>query len=425
MALVLQPRSVGRIALVCLLLLPVGLGLWQASRHLLAEYHITQAAQALERQRYRVALEEYQKAVGYRQGSAALHLLVARAARRVGDIATARDHLRRCRELQKGVSEEQQLEELLVRAQTGEIDEVQRYLMPYLVKEGPLTTLVLEALVRAHMAKHQAEVASRYLSRWLKLEPDNIEAIFRRGTWYAQQQSTSGAAADFQRVLELDPLRHEVRPVYAEILRADKKFEEAAEQYQMLLHHSPRDATALLGLAQCSVELGKAEKAREQLLSVPTEEDSADAHYVRGLVEMRSNQPEKAEPHLRRALARDRGHFDACYNLMLCLTRLGRADEASEMKARVEQIEADQKRLIAITTREMGASPSNPDLLCELGEIYLRLGHPERAAQWFRGALRFDPGYKRAHERLRDYYDGLGPEGKEKADYHRRQLAAR
>jgi tetratricopeptide (TPR) repeat protein len=418
-------RNAGRLALVGLLLLLVGLGLWLGSVYLLAEYHIRQAAQALQRQRYRAALAEYREALRYRPGSAALHLRAGRTARRAGDLAAAREHLRRCRELQQGVSEEQQLEEYLVRAQAGEVDEVHRYLLPYLHQEGPLTPLVLEALVRAYMAKYRTELAGQCLARWLALEPDNAEAVFRRGTWYAQQQHIRLAAADFRRALELDPQRTEARAPYAEMLRAEKKYKDAAEQYRLALEQSPHDPTALLGLARCYADLGQGEEGRAPLAALPADLDRADVLCVRGLVELRCGQPEKAEPLLRRALERDPGSVEACYNLMLCLSRLGRTEEAAAMNARFRQIDSDEKRLIQITTHELSASPSSAALHCELGEIYLRLGHTQRGVHWLLTALRLDPACRRAHERLRDYYDGLGPEGKEKADFHRRQLAAR
>jgi tetratricopeptide (TPR) repeat protein len=419
-------RNAGRLAVAGLLLLLIGFALWLGGRHFLAEYHVRQAATALQRQRYRQALDEYQEAIRYSPDSPDLHLLAARTARQAGDVPIAREQLRCCRELQKGVSEEQQLEEYLLRAQTGDVDVVYPYLQPYLVKEGPLTPLVLEALVRAYMAKYRPELAWKCLTRWLELEPDNVEAIFRRATWYTQQQDTRKAAPEYARVLDLDPLRTDARLVYAEILRVDKKTEEAAEQYRGVLRQTPRDPTAMLGLAQCDVELGKAEEARGPLAAIPEEQqDTADVLAVRGIVELRCDRPEEAEPLLRRALVRDPGHFDACYNLMLCLRQVGRQEEAGAMNARFRQIDADQKRLIKITTQEMNAAPANPDLPCELGEIYLRLGQPDRAVHWLRAALRFDPGHRRAHELLRDYYDGLGAEGKEEADYHRRQLAAR
>jgi len=393
--------------------------------HFAAAYHIRQAEKALQLQRYRPALAEYEQAIRYRSGSATLHILAARTARQAGDLATAREHLDRARELQKGVSEEQQLEGYLIRAQSGQIDEVHSYLLPYLLEEGPYTPLVLEALVRAYMAKYRLQLAGRSLHRWLQLEPDNVEALFWRATWYAKQQNLKDAMADFHQVLEMDPLRTEVRPIYAEVLQIAKKFEEAEEQYRLLLQQSPNNPAALLGLAQCYVNLWNIEEARKSLAALPDAQDTADLLCVRGTIELRSDQPKKAEPLLRRALDLDPSNFDACYNLMLCVKKLGREREAGMIEAQLKRIDADQKRLAAITNLELDKSPASPQLHCELGEIYLRFGKPARALRWLEAAVRLDPGFRRAHERLAAYYDSLGPEGKEKADYHRRQLASR
>ncbi|MFO0878123.1 MAG: tetratricopeptide repeat protein [Gemmataceae bacterium] len=417
-------RLATRLSAVVLLLLLVALGGWLVFAHYRAEYHIRRATAALQLQRYRLALAEYEEALRYRPRSAPLFLMAARTARQSGDLSTARQYLARCRELQRGVSEEQQLEGYLLRAQAGELDDVHRFLTPYIVKDGPFTPLVLEALVRANMAKFRVQAAREHLSHWLTLEPNSVEALFRRATWYSQQQAVTEGREDFRRVLELDPQRTEVRPAYAELLRADRKFALAAEQFSALLEQKPGDRTAILGLAQCYLDLAKIEEAGRLLDKLPEEEDTAEAKFLRGLLELRRNQPAKAEGFLRDALRRDPGHFDACYNLMLCLRRLGREDDAREMHARFQQIDADQKRLIVLTTQELNAAPTSAKLHGEMGEIYLRLGHPRQAVHWFNLALRLDPGYRTAHERLRDYYDSLGPEGREQAEYHRQQLAA-
>jgi hypothetical protein len=52
------------------------------------------------------------------------------------------------------------------------------------------------------------------------------------------------------------------------------------------------------------------------------------------------------------------------------------------------------------------------------------MGVPERGLHWLNAALRLDPGHRHAHERLLQYYERLGIEGREPAAYHRRQLAA-
>jgi len=420
-------RRVGRLLLICGLLGVIGLGLWAATRPLIANYYQRQATKALEKQRYSQAHAAYEAALRYRPDSAQLHLLAARTARQARDYPAARQHLQRCRELQKGVSEEQQVEGYLIRAQTGELDAVLDYLTPYLVQEGPLTPLVLEGLTRAYMGKYQTNMAWACIKRWLEIEPANVEALFWRGTWFAQQQNVRAASDDYRRALEIDPERTDIRLTYAEMLRADKKFKEVAEQYQLILRQTPQNADAILGLAQADLELGLTADARHQLEVMPEERrDAADYLWVMGMVEMRSDHPDKAEPFLRRALERDPRHLDACYNLMLCLSRLGRDSEATQMRARFEQIEKDQKRLIQLTTHDFPAQPNNAELRCELGEIYLRMGLPERGVHWLHIALKLDPGCRRAHERLRDYYQSLGdPESLEKADLHRRQLADR
>jgi tetratricopeptide (TPR) repeat protein len=425
MATGLKLRKAARIGLVGLLLGVLGLGVWAVAWNVLAESHLRRAEKALQKQRYPQALEEYRRALRYHPQSARLHLLAGRTARRAGDFQAAREHLRQCRELQDGVSEEQQLEEYLLRAQTGEVDEVHRYLVPYLLQEGQLTPLVLEALVRGYMGKYRMQLAWQCLHRWLELEPDNVEALFRRATWYAQQQSIPLAVDDFHRVLDLDPERLEARLAVAELLHADKNFAEEIEvQYREVLRRSPQDATALLGLAQCCVEAGRSEEARGLLDALPEDKRAtATELWLRGMLEMHDGRLDNAEGLLRQAMTREPRILDACYNLMLCLRRLGRDEDARAMSERFQQIERDEKRLIAITTKEMGASPLNPALHCELGEIYLRLAVPERALHWFNSALRIDPNYRRAHECLRDYYHSRWPEDKEKADYHRRQLA--
>ena len=418
-------RKAGRVASAGLLLAVIAFGFWTAAKPLLANYYQRQAVRALERQRYTLALAALQHALQFRPDSPELHLLAARTARQAGDFQTAREHLRSCRELQHGVSEEQQVEGYLLRAQTGELDEVLNFLTPYVIEEGPLTPLVLEGLARAHMAKYRSDLAWGFLARWIDLQPTNVEALFWRGNWHAQQQNTLRASEDYAHALELDPERTDIRLTYAEILRADKKYSQVAEQYRAVLERAPQNAEALIGLAQTSLVLGKTEDAREQLTRVPADQQNTPAYlWASGMVELNSDHPDRAEPLLRQVLERDPRNVDACYNLMLALSRLGRETEAAQARARFEQIERDQKRLIELTTREFPAKPSDAELRCELGEIYMRMGLPERGVHWLLMALKLNPDCRRAHERLRDYFDAEGgPDSAEKADLHRRHLA--
>lgn len=418
------PRFVRLLLLVGLLLLLVGVGVWQAYPPILATRYARQADAALRKQRYAQALAAYQHALRYRPDNPELHLLAARTARREGDVAAAWEHLHKYRELHPDVTEEQQVEEYLLRATTGEVDEVQHHLLPYVLQPGPLTPLVLETLVRAFMAKYRVELAWRYLQQWLQLEPDNAEALFWLGTWYTQQHDLRNAAINYQRVIELDPQRVNARLAYGEVLRADKKFPEMTEQYRAVLALEPQNASAILGLVRADIELGRTAEARQLLEALPEDKrDGAEYYWLRGIMEFQADHLKEAEPLLREALTRDPRNIDACYNLMLCLHHLGRDEESARMKSRFRQMESDEKRVVELTTTELALHPRDANRRCELGEIYLRMKMAPRALHWFDEALKLDPNCRRAHEQLRDYYDGLGPEAKGRADFHRNQLA--
>jgi tetratricopeptide (TPR) repeat protein len=416
-------RKRRRILFTCLSLALIGLGLYLLSPFALAAYHERRAEQALQLQRYAKALDEYTQALRYNGRSARLHLLAGRTARQAGNVEAARQHLDQCRELQQGVSEELQIEEYLLRAQSGEVNQVRRFLFPYLEEEGPLTPLVLEGLTRAYMSSYQVGMSWQLLNRWLELQPNNAEALFRRGLWYFQRQNTKKAIASYEESLAIDPERIPVRISLAEVLRAEKKPEQAADHYREVLRQAPNESAAAIGLAQCYIDMSKPDKARELLVALPEKDkDNVDALWLLGTLEMQDGRPDRAEPLLRRAFDLEPHHHQAGYNLLLCLNRQRKTKEVATMKERLRLVENDQKRLIAITTEEMNAAPANPALHCELGEIYFRFKMPQRGVHWLFSALRIDPHYRRAHEGLRDYYDSLGAEGKEKADRHRKEL---
>jgi tetratricopeptide (TPR) repeat protein len=415
-------RKVWRAIVVSMLLALIGFGLWMVAVFASGEHHRRQAQHALNRQRYSQALEELKQALRFRPESAPLHLVAGRTARQAGQYQLAWDHLNQCRKLQKGVSEDQQLEEFMLRAQTGELDQVHSFLVPYLYEERPQTPLVLEALTHAYMRSYQSNLAWACLRRWLQLQPDNVAALFLRGVWFAEQLNPEAATADYQRALEIDPDRKAIRLVLAEALREERNFEAAANQYAAALRQEPHDFKGRVGLAQCYMAMGHVSDARPLLEAVYQEKpDDADVLWLKGRMELFDGRLQEAARFFRRALDHAPGHREACYHLLLCLQRLGQDDEANQQSALLKRIENDHHRLIEIATKEMNESPRNPALHAELGEIYLRLGVTERGLYWLRSALRIDPSYRRAHERLRDYYNSLGPEGKEMAEFHRQQ----
>jgi tetratricopeptide (TPR) repeat protein len=423
MANILTTRMLRRVLAVGGLLAIMGVGLWLTGAYALAEYHIRQAHRSLERQRYDVARMEFEKALRYRPASAQLHLLAARTARQSGKFPTAWEHLHRCRELQKGVSADLQLEELLVRAQTGEFEEVFRFLEPYLQQDDERTPLVLETLSHAYLFLYRLDNAWQCLQRWLQLQPDNVEALFLRGKYYTLVANLDMALADLQRALELDPTRVEARILLGQTFRQHHRTPEATAEFQLVLQQRADNFEARLGLAGCYVDEGSWSKAEATLEGIgQSKAEDGELPYLRGRIAEGQGQYERAVSFLRAAIAVRPSDNVACVHLIRCYQQLGDESSASKSQELLDRIEKDQERLLAITNKEKEGLATNPALCCELGEVCLRLGLKRRGLHWLQAALFLDPHYRRAHEQLLRYYEQLGPESQEDAAFHRRML---
>ena len=417
-------RNWRRVLLIAVVVLGVtGLGLGFASGPFLSRYHLRQAQRALARQRYPAAMESLDRALHYRPDSAELHLLAGRTARRVGDFTTAQKHLRECLRLQGDASEELQLEFLMLRAQTGELEQVLDFLLPYVDQNHPQSPLVLEALTRVSISRYRADLAARCLTRWLEQEPDNVEALFRRALWSTSRQDHRSAITDYSRALEIDPERVDIRLALAESLRSNGKLNEAAALYKKTLAQDPEEATARLGLARCWMDMGRSSEVAPLLDGLsPEMQRAADVLWLRGWLEMTKGRWAKAEPFFQKAISDLPGNRESRYQYLLCLRRLGKEAEAQRQAQAIKQIDKDIKRMEALTSVEMVLSPRNPSLRCELGEIFLRLGIRNLGVLWLKRALQLDPRFRPAHQQLLRYYEALGPDGREEAEYHRKQL---
>src|SRR5438105_10094314 len=110
-----------------------------------------------------------------------VHLLAARAARVSGDLKATEAHLNECLKLQGGATEAVQLEFLLLRAQSGELDEVAPPLIDCVEKGHAESPIILQTLAQAYMRRLRYKPAYACLTRWLEVQPDVVKAYQWRG----------------------------------------------------------------------------------------------------------------------------------------------------------------------------------------------------------------------------------------------------
>jgi tetratricopeptide (TPR) repeat protein len=350
---------------------------------------------------------------------ARVHLLAARAARRMGVLDEAEEHLTAC-QASGGVTDETTLEWALLRAQRGELPDVEQYLRARLEdrRTDPLPTL--EVLTAELMRVRRLLEAKLYLDRWLELKPDDPVPLVRRG-WVAEHLLDDTAAAqDYQRALVLTPEDDNVRLRLGEIQERTGRAAEAVAHFERLRARQPAEPAVLLGLARCRRQLGQPDEALQLVAAVLADHPQhAQALAERGRLALDSGQTAEAETWLRKAAAQDPHDRQIVYAYYRCLEQLGKTDEAHACLVRLGELEADARRMKELM-EAVAQRPREAPLLYEVGLIFLRDGFKEDGLSWLIAASEADPAHRPTRRALAEYYEQNGQP--EQAEEQRRIL---
>jgi tetratricopeptide (TPR) repeat protein len=235
-------------------------------------------------------------------------------------------------------------------------------------------------------------------------------------------RKTEAAANALRRVVELAPEDRKARLDLARlILETRQAPDEAARHAEWLVTTDPRDSTALIQLAACREAQSRTDEAIALLDRVIAEfPPNARAYHIRGRLEMARGADSSALPFLRRAAELDRSDPDALYSLFLCLQRAGAPEQAAEAEKNWRRCSDDLRR-----ARELGrliaASPHDPELRREMGELFLRNGRDAEGLHWLESALAEQPTHAPTHRVLAAYFDRTGQP--ERAASHRSFLS--
>jgi tetratricopeptide (TPR) repeat protein len=381
---------------------------WQIGRQVWAEIHCRAAEDALARS-LRVkgpaplteARDHLACCLKVWPNHARLHFLMARAARRAGDLDDAARHLRRAEQL-GWVVEATDLEKALAAVQQGDLEGKEPVLASFVQRNHPDRLLILEALVQGCRRSYQLPRGLAYLDAWLEAQPDSVRALLWRGELLLLAGRNREALADYQKAIELDPEESEARLKAGDLLLATHQPGEALPHFTEVLQRHPDQGDALLGLARCHAERGDTTEAvtiLDRLLSL--QPDSPAAALERGKIALAAGNPLDAEQWLRRAARVAPFERDILYNLARCLKQNGQAQEAEECLARLKRIDEDRKRLDELKAA-LVRDPHNADLRCEMGLILLRNRQDQEGKRWLHSALREQPGHAAARQALEE-----------------------
>lgn len=361
---------------------------------------------------YVTAADHIRKAAEFWPRNGDVRFKAARLSRHAGAMDDARTHLDAGREL-LGDTEDVRLEAQLQVAQRGEATELaEQALIERAKSDVDRRPLIYEALVRGFLTKHQVLRAKPFADEWVKAATINPWSYFWRGRveerlgGYAEEE----AVADYRRALERFADLDEARERLADLLLKRKSPAEARPHFEEWLRRKPDDVRAMTGLARC--RLDEPDAARSLLdRAIQVDPNHVDALRERAMLALNENKPAEAEPLLRRANELLPQDPYTSYNLMICLRNMGSEREAKEQEAKHNALVAKQSRLIKLMNDDLQKRPRDPDVLYEIGQLFLETGRPEyeqEGLNHLERALDAAPGHVPTLKVLAAYFERKG-----------------
>jgi len=354
--------------------------------------------------------------------SSQVHRSAARAARLTGDFETAEAHLNRCLKLEGGATQAVQLEFLLLRAQTGEADDVAVTLLDYIDNYEADREVILQTLARAFMHHLRYGPAYSCLTRWIDLNPSAARPYHWRGWVLERLNNSDGAMKDYLCSLDLDPDSLTVRIKVAEMYLADNKPDDALPHLERLRQQAPNRADVMARLGQCRYLQGRNEEAR-RLLEAAIRELPDDLQLLLHLakLDLQEAKAADAERHLRHIIKLDIAYSEAHYNLASALQMQNRMEEAKQALADYQNYRTTLEQANKLLRHEAQHPSNDPVIATEIGTLLLKIGHDRSGAYWLDQALLRDPNHLPAHRAFAEFFESKGLA--DQAAVHRQRLA--
>ena len=390
-----------------LLLLLVGVGVWQAVQYARGYFAYNRAVESLERYDFATARQQSRLAGYLEPGNPLVWLLAAQAARREGDLGEARSHLRLYRSL-VGSIPEARLEAALQETQSGNLEAYVYDLMAKVDAGHPAAEQILEALAVGSVQIYHFDRGVFWINQLLSRYPVNPVGRLIRAQMDDVLRKRDRATAGCRELLADFPDNRNAKVLLAGLLYREQQFDESAQLYRELHQKYPDDLRPLLGLTRCHEQMGQAEEARSLVQELEEKfSDNSSALLEAARFALADNRQEDAERLLRRAVELSPGDYEIHYQMGLCLERAGKTEEARYHLERFKQVEADVARL-DILLKEVVNSSKDPIPRREAGMICLRNGQTSEGLRWLLGALELAPTDKLTHAALADYYTSQG-----------------
>jgi len=367
---------------------------------------------AIARRNYVSAWDRVKLASLLESNNPETEFLIARLERKRGNLDQVRQHLQRA--AARGLdSDRVHREELLIRAQTGQLTEIISELDKLLINHSDDGAEICDAYANGLLINGQVTEAESLIQQWQQAFPDDPQPDYLLGRSAEFSGNMPGAESLYRKSLAKNGQYFVAANSLGRALGELGKWSEALKAYEACLaFHSP--APAKLEIARCLTNLGREEEALSLLrtlveipqanlndslmqLGEPIEIDALA--FELGSLEAKYDRTETAVNLLNRAVEYNPKHREARYQLARALRAVGRVDEA---RKHFDWYQETQEKVAEINRilDKVKLDPRNLDLRCRLGTLYLDVGSQSAGVFWLRSVLAEEPTHLAAKEAL-------------------------
>jgi putative PEP-CTERM system TPR-repeat lipoprotein len=299
-----------------------------------------------------------------------------------GDVARAQDYFARAAKLDP-TNPNRRTTLAMTRMMNGQSDMAFGDLQEIAASDAGTTADM--ALISAFLQRRDFGKALKAIDVLEKKKPADPMAAHLRGRILLDQKDTVGARKSFERSLVIGPDYFPAVAALAALDMADKKPQDARKRFEALVEKNPKNAQALLALAELGARTGASKDDVAALIGKAVAANPADAKPHQILIEyhLRNNNAKLALSAAQNAVAAVPDNPDM-------LDTLGRAQLAA----------GETNQAVATYSKLATMQPLSPQPLLRLAGAHLVAKNPEAAAQTLRKALEIQPDLLKAQQGL-------------------------
>jgi tetratricopeptide (TPR) repeat protein len=396
-----------------------GLSGWLVWNEVSAGQHYRRALEDLDNDEPASARQHLAKALETWSSSGEIWLLAARAARLSEDYDDAQKCLDEAKR-HEWVDEAIEFEKTLLRAQTGDIEQFDTFLLEAIEKDHPEKNHIYPVLVEGYFRNFDLGRALEQVEQWKDAQPERFSPNFWEGRIYEELREFAKARDAFETAIKSKPNHLTTQIHLGEILLKLNHPDEALDLFQFLAGAHPEDKQCRLGLAKCLDLRGQPRQASD-LLNKLVEEFPSDGPVLAelGAQAFRKQDYPAAEKWLKAAVKAPPYSPKVLEQLGATYDSLNKVSERTTTTEQFKQADADQRRLLEVV-RAIAKLPNDVELRTEAGIIMLRNHRTTEGIRWLSSATKRDPNHQAANKALMDHYAKVG--NYPLAEYHRTRL---